>query len=152
MILLGFDYFKGGQGFQQDYDKSLELFHRATEYGLIDAHNILGTMYGCGEGVPEDNKKTKYHLEIAAIAGHVLVRHNLGVVEENIANLHRAMKHFMISASAGYDESLKGVQNAYRVGFVTKDDFEKTLRAHKKSKDELMSEWRDKAAVADYAP
>ena len=36
--------------------------------------------------------------------------------------------------------------------FVTKDDFEKTLRAHKKSKDELMSEWRDKAAVADYAP
>ena len=34
------------------------------------------------------------------------------------------------------------------MGFVSKDDFEKALRAHKKSNDELKkSEWRDKAAA-----
>ena len=63
-------------------------------------------------------------------------------------NHHRAVKHFIISASAGCDDSLKGVQAGYRDGKVNKDDFEKTLRAHQKSKDEMKSEWRDHAEAA----
>ena len=47
---------------------------------------------------------------------------------------------------AGDDDSLKAVQDGYRNGLVTKDNFEVTLRAHKKSQDEMKSEWRDKAA------
>ena len=89
-------------------------------------------------------------LEIAAMAGHVAARHNLGVMEGKGGNHHRSMKHFVISASVGHDDSLKAVQYGYRMGFVTKYDFEKTLRAHKKSRDELKSELRNKAAAADY--
>ena len=63
----------------------------------------------------------------------------------NSGNDDRAMKHYMISASAGDDDSLKAVQDGYRNGLVTKDNFEVTLRAHKKSQDEMKSEWRDKA-------
>ena len=86
------------------------------------------------------------------MGGYAEARHNLGSMEGKSGNLHRAMKHFLISASAGHDISLKGVQNGYRDGIVSKDDFEKILRAHKKSNDELKSEWREKAATANYLP
>ena len=153
IAVLGYNYFQGDvfQGdrglFEQDIGKALDLFHRAAELGSTAAHSKLGYIYINGTGVQVDEKKGKYHLEIAAIAGHVHARHNLGVMEGKGGNQHRATKHLIISASGGHDDSLKGVQNGYRYGFLTKDDFEKTLRAHKKSKDEMKSEWRDKAAA-----
>ena len=151
IAVTGYDYALGTGGLQQNINKALELFQKATEYGSINAHDYLGTIYFSGDGVQVDEEKVNHHLEIAAIGGHVGARYNLGVVEEkNNGNHHRAVKHWIISATAGHDKSLKEVQNGYRLGLVTKDDFEKTLRAHKKSKDELKSEWRDKAkAFAD---
>ena len=144
-FMLGMDYFDGGNGFQQDIDKALELFQRAAELGSIDAHCNLGDIYFNGNKA--NYKKGKYRLEIAAMAGHVLARHNLGVLEGKDGNYHRAMKHFLISASAGDDDSVKAVQDGYRNCLVTKDNFEVTLRAHKKSQDEMKSEWRDHAVA-----
>lgn len=43
------------------------------------------------------------------------------------------MKHFMISAGAGDDESLKVIREGFMKGGVTKDDFEITLRVHKEA-------------------
>ena len=85
----------------------------------------------------------------ASEKGQVQARRNLGAVEGDIGNLHRAMKHVMISANVGCDGSLRAVTDGYKRGLVMKPDFEKTLRAHKKSKDEMKSEWRDKANAAD---
>ena len=48
--------------------------------------------------------------------------------------MHRAMKHYIISARAGLDESLKEIQKGFINGHVTKDDFEKALRALKSPK------------------
>ena len=145
IFMLGFNYFKGDGGFEQDIGKALELLHRAAELRSIDAHYYLGSIYATGDGVQVDEKKGKHHLEIATIRGHVDARYSLGLMEGKTGNRHRAMKHLMISANAGHTDSLKGVQHGYSCGGVTKDDFEKTLRAHKKSKDEIKSEWRDKA-------
>ena len=51
------------------------------------------------------------------------------------------MKHFMILAKSG--------QAGFKNGHVTKDDdYERTLRAHKESQDEVKSEQRDKASKA----
>ena len=55
-----------------------------------------------------------------------------------------AMKHYMISASAGYSYSLEPIKAGYRMGLVDKDDFEKTLRSYSEAQCELKSEWRDK--------
>ena len=85
----------------------------------------------------------------ASEKGQVQARRNLGAVEGDIGNLHRAMKHVMISANVGCDGSLKAVTDGYKRGLVMKPDFEKTLRAHKKSQDGLESKWRDRAAAAD---
>ena len=124
--------------FERDFGKGLDLLQRAAELGSIDAHFNLGHHV--------DKEKAKYHYEKAATAGHVEARYNLGALEWADGNEDRAMKHFTISASVGDDDSLKAVQDGYRNGLVTKDNFEVTLRAHKKSQDEMKSEWRDKAA------
>ena len=146
--LMGITYLTGGMGFEQDIGKALALLRNAVELGSMNAHYNLGCVYYLGKnGVEVDSQKAMYHYEIAAMAGCVGARYNLSLVEADIGNLHRAMKHLIISASAGHEQSLKGVQSGYRDGMVTKDDFEKTLRAHQKSKDEMKSEWRDHAAA-----
>ena len=73
-------------------------------------------------------------------------RHNLGYFEAQAGNVDRAMKHFMISAGAGYDESLKVIREGFLYGHAAKDEFERALRAHKEAKDEMKSDQREAAA------
>ena len=49
---------------------------------------------------------------------------------------------------AGLDESLKAIRLGYLSRYVTKDYFEKVLRAHKESKDEMKSNQREAAAAS----
>ncbi|KAL7524833.1 hypothetical protein ACHAXR_000735, partial [Thalassiosira sp. AJA248-18] len=165
MDVLGFRYDKG-DGVPQDSNKALELWNQAAKLGSADSHGYLGHAYFNGEVVEEDKKKAdekkgKYHWERAAMGGDVSARHCLGEFELHEGNKKRAMKHFMISASYGYDDSLKEIQNGFLEGLVKKDDFEKALRAHKESKDEMQSDQRDtlrhiilshKSAVATSMP
>ena len=58
--------------------------------------------------------------------------------------MNQAMKHFMIAAKAGCDDSLKMV-GGYKRGHVTKDEYASILRAHKNSRDEMKSQQRTKA-------
>ena len=81
------------------------------------------------------------------MGGHVVSRHNLGILEHKAGNLNRAMKHWMISAGARYDFSLKAIRLVFLSGRATKDDFEKALRAHKEANDEMKSDQREAAAA-----
>ena len=91
-----------------------------------------------------------HHFTIAAIEGHEKARHNLGVEEEKKGNLEtRAIKHYILAAKAGYDDAMYQVKRGFMNGYVTKEDFEKTLRAYQKSLDEVKSEQRDKAEVVN---
>ena len=67
-------------------------------------------------------------------------------MELEAGNYHRAIKHFLLAARAGYKESLDNIKQGYTIGHVTKDEYENTLRAYQKSHDEMKSEARDKAA------
>ena len=53
----------------------------------------------------------------------------------------------MISAGAGWDNSLKAVQKAHLDRHATKDNFEEAVRAHKKANDEMRSEQREATAA-----
>ena len=75
-------------------------------------------------------------------------RHNLGALEWNAGNVKRAMKHWMISAGGGDDDSLHEIRDCFMHGHGTKDDFEKALRTHKEAKDGTKSEQREAAAAA----
>ena len=94
-------------------------------------------------------KKAKYYFELAAMDGNAVARHNLCSVEAREGNMDRAVKHWMISAGIGYDNSLNYIRHAFSTGHATKDDYEKALRAHKEAKDEMKSDQRETVAATN---
>ena len=100
-----------------------------------------------GEVTEIDMKKAVHHYQIAVMMGSVVARHNLAGVELQNRNYQRAMNHVMIAAKCGYKASLQTVTQGFRLGHVTKEDFEKTLRAYQASCDETKSEQRNRAAA-----
>ena len=145
--LLAGCYHRGRMGLPQDRAKANELYLKAGELGCATAYHNLGTAYDNRRGVEIDMKKAKHYYELAAINGSVKARYNLGVIEGQAGKIHRAYKHFILTARAGYDNSLGLVKEGYKHGFVTKEEYANTLRAYQKSKNEMKSEARDKAAA-----
>jgi len=86
----------------------MELWLRAGELGHAGAYSNVSRAYlHGGQGVERDQ------MELAAMGGDVWSRHNLGVNEERVGNYDRAVKHWMISAGAGYDDSLKTIRECF---------------------------------------
>ena len=56
----------------------------------------------------------------------------------------RAFKHLILSARAGFTQSLEPVKIGFTHGYVTKDEYESTLRTYQKNQAEMKSEARDK--------
>ena len=140
---------EGSNGMPRDSAKAIELYTRASELGNIQASARLGDIYNpefdCGIGLERDQrdrKKCTDYYKIAAKGGHEPARYNLGALERNAGNVRVGMKHYMIAASAGYDYALAQVKDGYIIGDVTKDEFAKTLRAHKDAQDEMESDHR----------
>ena len=145
---LGRYYYDGVRGFPQDYDKAMELWLRAGELGCATAYQNLADDYYHGRGVERDEKKAKYYYELAAMGGNLKARHRLACMEMHVGNTDQGVKHFMIAAGAGYDDSLDYVRRSFMLRVATKDDFEKALRAHKEANDEMKSDQRDAAVSA----
>jgi TPR repeat protein len=143
---LGYLYQNGAKGFPEDHEKAFELYTKAADLGSIEAHRELGNHYICGDGTVKDIKKAVHHWEISAVKGNALARHSLGVYEIGEENFRRACRHFIIAAKDGVVDAMDNVRNGYKEGFVTKEEFEETLRSFQKSRDEMKSEQREKAA------
>ena len=138
---------------KKEYICALEYFTKAAALGSIEAHARLAHLYQHEEGVEKDEGKRVYHLEEAAIGGHPLARYNLGRHElekyrlgrhelEN-GTLERAMKHWIIAATQGYDAAIKGLMGAFKDGFLKKEVLAATLRAHKAAVDATKSPQRE---------
>ena len=145
---LGGCYFNGTHGIPRDERKATELWLKAGELGCAETYYNLGNSYREGRGVEVDMKKAKHYFELAAMSGYVPARHNLGCLEEEAGNHHRATRHYIIAAKAGDEETLEGVKLGYKHGLVTKDEYASTLRAHQKIQDEMKSNAREKAEAS----
>ena len=148
---LGGYYDQGIKGMPLDKRKANELWLKAGELGCADAYHNLGVHYNNdGKGVENDKKKAKQYYELAAMKGDVAARNNLGVMEGLAGNRNRSMKHMIIAARAGYKLSLDTVKGGFMKGIViTKDEYEKTLRAYHERQQEMKSDMRDKAVASD---
>ena len=144
---LGICYRDGEYGFAQDYTKAFELFVRAGELGSANAYCNIGRAYYNGEGVGRDEKKAKHYYELAAMKGNVDARYTLGFVEGCAGNWERALKHYMIAAEGGYNDSIKCIQQMYMDGNATKEDYAKALRAYQLYLVEVRSKQRELAAA-----
>lgn len=143
---LGCFYFNGSFGLEQDCNKAFELMTRAAELGSIRALYAIGTAYFLGEGVDIDRENAKHYFELAAMAGHELARFDVGRMENDCGNAKRAIKHWVISASAGHDNSMKAIRSSLEQGLVERDEYKLTLKAYIDSSTEMRSETRDDAA------
>ena len=116
--------------------------------GNAEAHYQLGCSYGEGVGVRvRDDDKAVYHYEKASIGGHPDARYNLACYEE-IGSMERAVKHWIIAANLGDDKSMKELLSSYKNGFITKEKYGATLRAHQAAINATKSAERDFAEEA----
>ena len=153
LVVLAAKYAQGEHGLPKDKKKAYDLCLKVGKLGYHQAYSSIGDKYYKGEGVNKDLKKAKYYYELAAIAGDSSARYNLGTLELKEMNVAQAMKHFMINSNYGDEESLGAVREGFKLGLVTKKDFEDCLRAYQKSTDEMKSEMRDRAArLSKYEP
>ena len=153
---------EGTEQYQKgEYECAFGYWTKAAELGDAEAHYKLAEMYHHRHGI--ENEKGKYHWEEAAIGGHPGARYMLGCVEwkngnydgaMNYRNAERAVRHWIISATQGYDSAIKMLMKAFKVacackqGFLTKDDLAATLRAHKAAVDATKSPQREEAELA----
>ena len=151
MYNLGCCFSEGSYGLPRDHDKALELWQQAGELGSADAYFNIGNTYYNGRGVERDEKKANQYYELAAIDEYVYARHNLGNAECRAGNWDRALKHWLIAAGGGSDNSVKGIQQLYMDGYATKEDYTKAFQTYQKCIDEIRSEQRDQAAAFDEA-
>ena len=128
-----------------DYGTAFEYWTKAAALGDAKAHFQLSTLYGEGKGVEKDDRKFLHHTEQAAIRGHPIARHNLGWVEVYNGRVDRAVKHWIIAAKLGYDESLEAVKNRYKDGIVSKEDFTAALRGYQTAIEATKSPQREAA-------
>ena len=150
---MGSNYEAGAIGLPKDLDKAIEHFLRAVELGSANACWSLALLYLKGEvklksWLENPSKKippTFHYFKLAAMRGHIAARYNIGVQAFQEGNVEVAMKHWMISAAAGNDDSLQQIRESYRIKKASKDHFEEALRAYQKAKEDMASEERDMA-------
>ena len=149
IFALGNCYNNGDHGLQRNRVKALELWYRAAELGCTRAYYSIGNAYNNGRGgVERDIEKANQYYELAAIEGNTGARHNFGSYEYMKGNSDRALKHWMISAGGGEKESLGAIQEMFKMGMATKEDYTQALRAYQAYLGEIKSVQRDEAATA----
>ena len=145
IFMLANCYRHGERRLQEDEEHAIELFTKSVDLGYSKAHCHLAHVYESGGNL----KKAKFHLEAAAMAGHEVARHNLGVMEAQSGNMERAIKHCAIAASAGYHHAMHELTTLFKQGCVSRGSIDSALAAYNDSCVEMRSEARD-AAIRSY--
>ncbi len=139
----------GNKRYQEgDSKTALNYWTKAAGLGDANAHYQLSIVYFKGQGVERDKKKEVYHAEEAAMKGNPWARHNLGCIEYENGRYERAVKHFIIAANLGYNDSLKRLKDLYVDGHASKEDYAGALRAYQAAVNATKSEDREKAEEA----
>jgi len=144
---LGAKHAHGLYGLEKDVTRAIELYDRAAELGVKEAHCNLGVLYAKGAGVEKDMAKAFRHFEAAAMCGHVPARYNLGYIEGKAGNHVIALQHLLISAKLGFEDSLNAVKRMFMAGLANKADYATALRGYQKAMEEMPSPDRDEAEV-----
>ncbi|EJK48881.1 hypothetical protein THAOC_32285 [Thalassiosira oceanica] len=145
ILFLGNKYRFGEYGLEKNMTSAVELYERAAELGVKEAHFSLGVLYDEGADVEKDTAKAIKHYEAAAMGGHVYARYNLSIIEGIAGNHVIALQHMMISAKLGHEKSLSNVKRLFMAGLATKADYAAALRMYQNAVEEMSSPDRAEA-------
>ena len=143
MHYLGSMYQTGVSGLEKDVTRVVELWERAAELGLNEAHHNLGRLYREGIDVEKDTTKAFRHYEAAAMGGEVNARVNVGCMEQRAGNDDIAVQHWMIAAKLGHETALDYVKKMFMLGEATKADYAAALRGYQSAAQQMRSPDRD---------
>merc|ERR1712176_140207 len=93
-------------------------------------------------------ERTRHHWEIAARGGHPMSRCGLGRLDCCYGKKGRALKHFMISANMGFEESLHEIKEMVINGEATREEYAKALVGFQDFREQAKSPLRDEYAKA----
>ncbi|EJK46306.1 hypothetical protein THAOC_35032 [Thalassiosira oceanica] len=142
---LGNQYFQGHLGLAKDVPRAIQLWTEAAELGSVDAHYNLGIAYYYGDGVEDDKRRGVQYWQEAAVKGHAISRHCLGIAEYDNGNYKLAVKHWMISAKMGDEDSLNEIKEIFMEGETTKAKYAEALRGYGAAVEEMKSHQREEA-------
>ena len=128
-----------------DHRGALDYYTKALELGHVEVHYHLARLYHEGHGVEKDIEKFVHHTEEAAIGGHPKARFNLACYEYTNGNIEKAVKHWLIAVKQGFDDAIIWVYSAFYRGFVSKQDLDSALCAHRVAVDASKSLQREAA-------
>lgn len=131
MTMLGIHYSFGEEGYRTDLNRARDVLQRAGDLGSANAYSSLANLDLHEEHIRDPNK-FEYNHKLTAIGGSITSRTR--------GNIHRAYKHDMIAVIFGDEVSLAKVQEGFKKGVVTKDEYANTLRSYQRVKDELMND------------
>ena len=66
-------------------------------------------------------------------------------------NFDRAVRHLLISAKMGHDESLAMIKNMHMGGMTTKEQYTEALKGYQNAVEEMKSHDRDEAKRLDFS-
>lgn len=147
MMILA-DRHKIGRYVEQDSQRAFDLTLRAVELGNATSFVDLGVLYSQKKFLETDMAKMKMCMEASARAGNFMAHFNLGNFEHNNGNYALALKHYHVTAAAGYKPALDKIQNMHKEKRASYDDFLRAIQAYKKAIEEQSSdertEWAEK--------
>ena len=147
---LGAQYRHGLLGLEKDVTRAVELYERAAELGVKEAHFSLGVFYAEGSDEEKDMDKAFRHYDAAAMSGHVPARYNLGCKEYSAGHCDIALQHYMLSAKLGHEKSLNMVKQMFINGLANKADYAAALCGYQSAIEEMSSPDRDEAIKAQF--
>ena len=142
---LGDEYSFGHLGSEHDAARAVELWTEAADLGSVDACYQLGVAFITGKGVEKNVKRGVLFYEKAAMLGDVDARHNLGCYEFERGNYDRAVRHFLISAKMGHEDSLEMIKHLFKGGLATKLQYAEALKGYRDAMEEMKSPEREEA-------
>ena len=153
--LMGGRYRRGECGKPKDELKALDYYIRAVELDSPAACSNIAEIYREGSGVSVHKERSALFERVGALRGDILARYNIGCIEyHDLGNHEIAIRHWKISAEAGYQRSLNALRNIFNADgkrpgkeFISKEYLDFAYRACHDSQMEVKTEEREKHKV-----
>jgi hypothetical protein len=135
----------GHYGLPVDEAKCIELLRESAGLGFPGAQAHLGFFHYEGEmGLEENEEEGLKYVKEAAKGGDFTSLHNLGITEARNGNDVAATRHWRLSASGGYRDSMRFlIEHSFEDGLLHHADLAETLQAMYLARAEMRSEERD---------
>ena len=144
LVHMAMHYGEGGLELPVDQAKSIDLLRQSSDLGFPGAQHALGCYYNNGEmGLEQNEEEALKYWKKAAEGGHLISLHNLGCEEDGRGDDVAAMRHWRLSASEGFRDSMTNLIICFEDGFLHHADLAESLQTFYRARAEMKSEGRD---------